>query len=84
MQLGEVGEVSEFGWYRSSEIVVIEGQQREVGEVSEFGWYRSSETVVSDAQAYEFGEVSQFGRQRAVQPPTKNEGYQFDALRGSS
>ena len=33
----EVGQLSEFGWYRPGETVVREAQHSEVGQVSEFG-----------------------------------------------
>ena len=39
MQIPQVGELSEFGWYRPTKAVAVEVQLQEVGELSEFGWY---------------------------------------------
>ena len=61
-QIGEVGELSEFGWYLPSKSVVREVQLGEVGEVCEFGRYLPSETVAMEVQYGEVGEVCEFGR----------------------
>ena len=41
----EIGEVTEFWWYLTAELVNVEVQNRQVGEVTEFGWYCAGEII---------------------------------------